>query len=55
MSPHFPYKPPFTRGDSGERREHADDMKTLIETLVGIEDSSKSVTGKTDPRLREAS
>ena len=38
-----------------KEEEHADDMKTLIETLAGIEDSNKSVTAKTDPRLREAS
>jgi len=37
-----------------KEEEHADDMKTLIETFAGIEDSSKSVTGKTDSRLREA-
>jgi len=38
-----------------KEEEHADDMKTLIETLAGIEDSNRSVTAKTDPRLREAS
>src|SRR6266705_1971497 len=34
-----------------KEEEHADDMKTLIETLAGIEDSNRSVTAKTDPRL----
>jgi len=38
-----------------KEEEHADDMKTLIETLAGIEDSNRSVTAKTDPRLRTAS
>ena len=38
-----------------KEEEHADDRKTLIETLAGIEDSGKPISSKTDARRREAS
>ena len=38
-----------------KEEEHADDMKTLIETLAGMEDSGKPISTRTDARRREAS
>src|SRR5882724_4791308 len=35
-----------------KEEEHADDMKTLIETLAGMEDSGKPVSSKADARRR---
>jgi bacterioferritin len=38
-----------------KEEEHADDMKTLIETLAGMEEAGKSSSAKKDARLKEAS